>query len=69
MPFGRFLAWNVPGAIIATSLLITGGYIFGESWQRINQYIGWGAGLVFAVLVIVFSTVFVVRRRRRLEKE
>lgn len=69
MPFGRFLAWNVPGAIIATSLLITGGYIFGESWQRINQYIGWGAGLVFAVLVIVFSTVFVVRRRRRLEKK
>jgi membrane protein DedA with SNARE-associated domain len=67
MPVLRFLAWDVPGAIIASSLLITGGYIFGESWSRINQYIGWVAGLIFGVIVIVAVSAIIHRRRKSLE--
>jgi undecaprenyl-diphosphatase len=67
MPVARFIAWDAPGAIIASSLLITGGYLFGESWQRINQYIGWAAGLIFAVIIISAASAVAVRRRRRLE--
>lgn len=67
MPVWRFIAWDVPGAIIASSLLITGGYIFGESWRRVNQYIGWGAGVVFAVVVVGAALTFIYRRRRRIE--
>jgi undecaprenyl-diphosphatase len=69
MPFGRFLAWNIPGVVLATSLLITGGFLFGESWQRINRYIGWGAGLAFAVMVVIIATAVVIRRRRRIEEK
>ncbi len=68
MPFAKFLAWDIPGAVIASSLLITGGYLFGESWRRINQYIGWAAGLLFAVAVGGAVIAFAVRRRRRLEE-
>lgn len=67
MPFMRFLAWDMPGAIIASSLLITGGYIFGESWRRISQYIGWGASAVFAVFVVGAAVIFIRRRRKRLQ--
>lgn len=65
MPAGRFLAWDIPGAIIANSLLLTGGYLFGESWRRVNQYIGWVAGLIFAVIVISAVSAVIYRRRRR----
>ncbi len=67
MPFARFLAWAVPGAVLASSLLITGGYLFGESWRRVNEYIGWVAGVIFAVVVVGTAIVFLHRRRRRLE--
>lgn len=69
MHFGRFLAWDVPGAVIASSLLITGGYVFGESWRRINQWIGWAGGLIFAIFIIALATVFVIRRRRHVDEE
>lgn len=68
MPVARFLAWDLPGAIIANSLLITGGFIFGESWRRINQYIGWGAGVVFAVFVLAMALAVIYRRRHKVEQ-
>lgn len=68
MPFLSFLAWSVPGAALASSLLITGGYIFGESWRQVYQYIGWAASVIFAVFVLGGALFFIRRRHRRIEE-
>lgn len=67
MPFARFLVWAVPSAALASSLLITGGYLFGESWRRISEYIGWAAGLVFAIIIVSASLAIIYRRRRKID--
>jgi membrane protein DedA with SNARE-associated domain len=68
MPFARFIAWSIPAATVSSALLITGGYLFGESWRTINQYIGWAAGAIFAVVVVITVTIIIVRRRRQYEQ-
>lgn len=63
MPFGRFLAYSVLGALPWTILFIYLGYVGGQHWSSVTHYDRWvyAVGAVLAVLWLVW---FVVRRRR-----
>jgi membrane protein DedA with SNARE-associated domain len=43
MPFLRFLGWNVTGALIWCSLMVTIGYLVGDEVWRVVGFIHWGA--------------------------
>jgi len=63
MPYARFLAYNVAGAIPWTVACVFLGYFLGETWPIAEKWVG-RAGLVVGV-VIVASAAWWLRRRRR----
>jgi undecaprenyl-diphosphatase len=55
MPYGRFVAFNVSGAVLWAVACTAAGYFAGESWTRIHRWVGWGAlaAALAAVLVVL----------------
>jgi len=69
MPYGRFLAFNVSGAVIWGTLMVIAGYLAGNNWHTIAHLFS-GAGLVLTALVIAgFVTVQIIRRRRHAARQ
>lgn len=64
MPYPRFLAWNAIGGIAWGVTMVTIGYLAGQSYHRIEKYVGTGGAVVVALVVVVGLVVWVVRRRR-----
>jgi membrane-associated protein len=62
MPFSRFLAWDVPAAILWTSVVVSAGYYFGDAIAGVVDRIGLVVSLVVVALLV---TAFVVRNRLR----
>jgi membrane-associated protein len=62
MPFPRFLAWDVPAAILWTSVVVSAGYYFGDAVAGVVDRIGLVVSLVVVALLV---TAFVVWRRTR----
>jgi membrane protein DedA with SNARE-associated domain len=61
MPFFQFLGWNVLGALVWCSLIVTVGYLLGDELDRVvaaahqaSRWVGFGAALVFLVLILVW---------------
>ncbi|MGH2698700.1 MAG: DedA family protein, partial [Actinomycetota bacterium] len=61
MPYGRFLVWNVPAAVIFAGALVMTGYLGGSSWHLAEENLG-RASLVLLIVVIVLA-VFVIGAR------
>jgi membrane-associated protein len=65
MPYRRFAAFNIAGAVLWGGLMVLAGYLAGNSWHTIGHLIS-GAGLaLLAVAVVAFVIFRIVRRRRR----
>jgi membrane protein DedA with SNARE-associated domain len=64
MPYSTFLLWNVIGALIWGPSVVIAGYIAGRSWHAIETYLTGGGLALFALLVVGFTTVHLVRKRR-----
>lgn len=64
MPYGRFLCFNVAGAILWACGVVLLGYFLGASWHLAEQWIGRVALLLFAV-VLGGVLVWLRRRARR----
>ena len=65
MPHWKYMAYDVPGAMLWSALFCALGYFFGENWQAIDKVIdwmGWGALGLLAVIIMVY---LLVRRRRK----
>jgi membrane-associated protein len=62
MPFRRFLAWDVPAAILWTSAVISVGFYFGDSIADVIDRIGLVVSLVVVALLVA---AFAVGRRIR----
>jgi membrane-associated protein len=58
MPYRRFLAYNVAGAVLWAAAFTTIGYVAGANWQAIARRISW-----IAAGVIVVATVLLLRWR------
>jgi undecaprenyl-diphosphatase len=63
MPYGRFLAYNVTGAILWTVACVFLGYFVGAAWPIAEKWVG-RAGLVLG-LVVVAAAAWWLRRRHR----
>lgn len=67
MPYGRFLAYDIVGALLSSALLLSLGYFFGESWDVIGKWLGWGGLAVFVFIIALVIAVRYIRKRRRAE--
>lgn len=65
MPYGKFLAYDIVGAILSTTLVLVLGFFFGESWRLISDLLGWGGAVAFGVIVAAAVGLALYRRRRR----
>jgi membrane protein DedA with SNARE-associated domain len=65
MPYRKFLPWNAAGGIAWGATAVTAGYLAGESYRRVEKWLGTGAAVVVGLIVVVAILVVVVRRRRR----
>ncbi len=66
MPFLRFLGWNVLGAIIWCTLVVTIGYLVGDELHRFAAYAHWAQRWIgLATLLVCFAFWFFWRRAGR----
>jgi membrane-associated protein len=65
MPYGTFLAFDVPATIAWASGSVLLGVAFGASGERILQTFGIGATAVAVLVVVIAVAVIITRRRRR----
>jgi membrane-associated protein len=65
MRYRLFLPWNAIGGIAWGATAVTAGYLAGESYHRVEKWLGTGAAVAVAVVVLVAVVVWVVRRKRR----
>jgi membrane protein DedA with SNARE-associated domain len=61
MPFLRFLGWNVMGALIWCSLMVTIGYLMGDEFWRAIGFVHWGARWIALVIALIAVAAFIVR--------
>ena len=52
MPVRPFMAWNVSGGIVWAACFGALGYLFGQWWERIHRWLGWGGLGVLVALVL-----------------
>lgn len=64
MHYPTFLAWNAAGGIAWGSVVVTAGYLAGRSYARVETWLGRGAAIGVAVIVVVALVVWQVRRHR-----
>lgn len=64
--WGRFLAWNVLACAIWAGGVVAIGWFFGESYRRLEPYLGQVALVLVALAALAYLTMRWLRRRRRL---
>ncbi len=62
MHYPTFLAWNAAGGIAWGSVVVTAGYLAGQSYARVETWLGRGAAVVVAVVVVVALVIWQKRR-------
>lgn len=65
MNYGTFLVYNAVASTLNVALILTLGYFFGESWELINQWLGWGGGILLATLIVIIAVIWYLRRWRQ----
>lgn len=64
MHYPKFLAWNALGGIAWGVTVVVAGYLAGASYERVGRYLGQGAAMVVAAVVVVALVVWHLRRER-----
>ena len=64
LPWGRFLIFNVAGAIAWATTFGTVGYLLGYSWETIERWIG-HVGLVLLIVIAAGGVFALMRSRKR----
>lgn len=64
MRYRLFLPWNAIGGIAWGATAVTAGYLAGESYHRVEKWLGTGAAVVVALVVAVVLAGWAVRRHR-----
>ena len=64
MHYPTFLVWNAAGGIVWANLCVLGGYAAGASYHRLESYLGTGALVLTAVVLVGLVAVHLVRTRR-----
>ena len=64
MKYRVFLPWNAVGGIAWGATAVTAGYLAGESYHRVEKWLGRGAAGIVGLIVVVAIVVWAVRRHR-----
>ncbi|MBK6887425.1 MAG: DedA family protein [Tetrasphaera sp.] len=64
MPYGTFLAWNAVGGIAWGATVVIAGNLAGRSYEKVAHYLGSGAAIVVAAVVVGALIVWHFRRER-----
>ena len=64
MPYGRFLAYNVAGAILWTIACVFLGYLVGAAWPIVEKWVG-RAGLALGLAGVAVAVWWLRRRNRQ----
>ena len=68
MRYRRYIAYDIPGILLWVGILCTLGYLFGDNWEAIDDFISYmGWGLLALLIAIIFVYYLVKRRKRRKE--
>lgn len=62
MPYRTFLPWNIVGGVTWTAAVVVGGYLAGASYGRVEQWLGRGAALVIAGILVLALVGWQLRR-------
>jgi membrane protein DedA with SNARE-associated domain len=65
MPYRTFLPWNALGGFAWGTTFVLIGYFAGNSYKKIETYVGRGAAIAVAAIVIAGLIFLAVRRRRK----
>ena len=65
MRYPTFLAFNAAGGIAWGTATVLAGYLAGESYARVEKFLGRAAALVVAGVLLIALIVWRARRRRR----
>jgi membrane protein DedA with SNARE-associated domain len=65
MPFSQFLVYSTLGTLVWTSLLTFAGYLLGENYHLVEQYLDPISKLVLIGLVVVFLGWVIQHKRQR----
>lgn len=64
MPYPKFLAWNAIGGVAWGVTMVAIGYLAGQSYHRIEKWVGTGGAVLVALVVIAGVIAWQVRRHR-----
>ncbi len=64
LPFRTFLLWNAAGGLVWANACVLGGFVAGASYRRLDRWLGTGALVLTAVVILTLVAVHLVRRRR-----
>ncbi|GLX08344.1 DedA family protein [Microbispora sp. NBRC 16548] len=65
MPLGTFLLFTTLGSLIWNTVFVLAGYLLGENWHLVEEYMGIVSKVVVAAVVLVVVRFAVVRLRER----
>ncbi|MDP9102285.1 MAG: DedA family protein, partial [Actinomycetota bacterium] len=65
LPYRTFFVWNAVGGCTWAVTFVLVGYLAGESYKKIEGYLGTGALVVTGVLIAGLLAVHLVRRHRK----
>jgi membrane protein DedA with SNARE-associated domain len=68
MDYKIFMVYNAAGGILWASVFAAIGFLFGESWEKINQILGATGAAVFFLAVIVVISYLLIRHRHSTTK-
>ncbi|RRD43483.1 DedA family protein [Buchananella hordeovulneris] len=69
MPIPRFLALTAVGSLLWNAVLVGAGYLLGENWHVVEQYVGLLSKVVLALIVVALAVwVFLRVRSSRVER-
>jgi membrane protein DedA with SNARE-associated domain len=59
------LPWNAIGGLAWSGAAVVARYLAGESYRRVEKWLGTGAAVVVGAIVLALVVVWWARRRRR----
>ncbi|WP_034385969.1 DedA family protein [Deinococcus sp. YIM 77859] len=68
MPMPKFLLYSAIGSAMWSSLLAGAGYLLGENYHRVEQYVGPASKIILALVVVAAVVWFVKRKREQAAK-
>ncbi|MDY6795290.1 MAG: DedA family protein [Actinomycetota bacterium] len=64
MSYKRYISYDIPGIFIWTGIMVSVGYLFGEHWEAIDDFVGYFGWGLLGLLLTIAAIVYLVNRWR-----